>query len=146
MAQQQLFLLVLGIVIVGLATVVGLQAFDAKQKQANSDALLVTAIRIASDAQAWLRKPQSFGGGRPPTGGVPADFSGVTVDLTDLSYPVNASDEYSTVEGLFTIDNSGGEITIEGKSAGSYNNVVCVTVAGPLQTDISTEIKNATDC
>ena len=36
MGQQQLLLLVLGIVIVGLAVVVGIQAFGENQKKANS--------------------------------------------------------------------------------------------------------------
>ena len=56
MGQQQLLLLVLGIVIVGLAVVVGIQAFSENQKKANSDALVNDAIRIASDAQAWKLK------------------------------------------------------------------------------------------
>ena len=62
MGQQQLLLLVLGIVIVGLAVVVGIQAFSENQKKANADALLLTAMRIATDAQAWLQKPEALGG------------------------------------------------------------------------------------
>ena len=50
MGQQQLLLLVLGIVIVGLAVVVGIQAFSENQKKSNADALVNDAIRIASDA------------------------------------------------------------------------------------------------
>ena len=57
MGQQQLLLLVLGIVIVGLAVVVGIQAFGENQKKANTDAVVNDAIRIASDAQAWALKP-----------------------------------------------------------------------------------------
>ena len=63
MGQQQLLLLVLGIVIVGLAVVVGIQAFGENQKKANSDALVNDGVRIASDAQAWILKPAAFGGG-----------------------------------------------------------------------------------
>ena len=51
MGQQQLLLLVLGIVIVGLAVVVGIQAFSENQKKSNADALVNDAIRIASYAQ-----------------------------------------------------------------------------------------------
>ncbi len=68
MGQQQLLLLVLGIVIVGLAVVVGIQAFGENQKKANSDALVNDAVRIASDAQAWKLKPAAFGGGADATG------------------------------------------------------------------------------
>ncbi len=63
MGQQQLLLLVLGIVIVGLAVVVGIQAFGENQKKSNQDAMVNDGIRIASDAQAWALKPAAFGGG-----------------------------------------------------------------------------------
>ena len=63
MGQQQLLLLVLGIVIVGLAVVVGIQAFGENQKKSNQDAMVNDGIRIASDAQAWALKPEAFGGG-----------------------------------------------------------------------------------
>ncbi|HEX9952181.1 MAG TPA: hypothetical protein VGB53_10460, partial [Rubricoccaceae bacterium] len=62
MGQQQLLLLVLGIVVVGLAVVVGIQAFGENQKKANADAITNDVIRIASDAQAWSLKPTAFGG------------------------------------------------------------------------------------
>ena len=51
MGQQQLLLLVLGIVIVGLAVVVGIQAFSENQKQANADQMVNDAIRIAFSSQ-----------------------------------------------------------------------------------------------
>ena len=52
MGQQQLLLLVLGIVIVGLAVVVGIQAFSENQQKANLDAMINDGVRIASDLQA----------------------------------------------------------------------------------------------
>ena len=67
MGQQQLLLLVLGIVIVGLAVVVGIQAFGENQTKANADAMVNDGVRIASDAQAWALKPQAFGGPDPAT-------------------------------------------------------------------------------
>ena len=54
MGQQQLLLLVLGIVIVGLAVVVGIQAFSENQKKANADATVNDAIRIASEIASGL--------------------------------------------------------------------------------------------
>lgn len=150
MGQQQLLLLVLGVIIVGAATVVGLQAFAVNQKKANSDALLVTALRIASDAQRWLQTPQTFGGGMPLSGDRPDDFGGVTVNLTDLGYDVNGSDEYQTVDGNFTLDNGGTSILIEARSVsssggGDDNNLVCVLVDGLGVENITTTI-NPTTC
>ena len=86
MGQQQLLLLVLGIVIVGLAVVVGIQAFAENQKKANADALVMTSMRIASDAQAWLRKPAAFGGAVTSSGSRPADFSGFQLLMSIWMY------------------------------------------------------------
>ena len=62
MGQQQLLLLVLGIVIVGLAVVVGIQAFGENQRKSSADAMINDGVRIASDTQAWSLKPTAFGG------------------------------------------------------------------------------------
>jgi len=62
MGQQQLLLLVLATVIVGLATVAGIQAFDEGQTQAANDALTQRAVSIASDIQGQARKPSQLGG------------------------------------------------------------------------------------
>ena len=147
MGQQQLLLLVLGIVIVGLAVVVGIQAFSENQKKANADALVMTSMRIASDAQAWLRKPAAFGGAVSATGTRPTDFTGLTVDLVDLGYPVNASDQYTDVNGFYTVAVSGANFVITALSASTSgagdNNTVCVRVGGSLTTDITTEINQS---
>ncbi len=79
MGQQQLLLLVLGIVIVGLAVVVGIQAFGENQKKSNQDAITNDVIRIASDAQAWNLKPTAFGGGNGSFANVTLEKLGYTV-------------------------------------------------------------------
>ncbi len=71
MGQQQLLLLVLGIVIVGLAVVAGINAFSENQAKSNKDALINEGMRIATDMQAWKLKPSQFGGG----GGDWTDFT-----------------------------------------------------------------------
>ena len=80
----------------------------------------------------------------PSIGGRPADFTGLTVELVDLGYSVNGSDEYETVDGTFTLDSSGSNAVVEGQSAstsgGGDNNLVCVYVSGPLVGDISSTI------
>jgi type II secretory pathway pseudopilin PulG len=69
MGQQQLLLLVLATVIVGLATVAGIQAFDQGQSQAANDALTQRAVSIASDIQAQANKPSQLGGLPDPNSG-----------------------------------------------------------------------------
>jgi hypothetical protein len=62
MGQQQLLLLVLSTVIVGLATVAGIQAFSENQQQATQDALVQRAINIGNDVLAAHNEPSQFGG------------------------------------------------------------------------------------
>ena len=62
MGQQQLLLLVLSTVIVGLATVAGIQAFSEGQAQASQDALVQRGTGIASDLLGAHDKPSQLGG------------------------------------------------------------------------------------
>jgi hypothetical protein len=63
MGQQQLLLLVLAAVIVGLAVVTGINMFGANAMQANEDAIRNDLISMAGEAQAWYRRPVALGGG-----------------------------------------------------------------------------------
>jgi hypothetical protein len=140
MGQQQLLLLVLGIVIVGLAVVVGIQAFSENQKKANADALVNDAIRIASDAQAWMLKPTAFGGGGNTCGGgtTACDWSGA--DFAQLGYATGTGGGYSNLNGEFTITPAGTSIGIVGLSVPN-GNLVRVTVEGTTPADITTEVE-----
>lgn len=62
MGQQQLLLLVLATVIVGLATVAGIQAFDQNQKRFNKDARRQLAADMLSDLKALDSRPSETGG------------------------------------------------------------------------------------
>jgi hypothetical protein len=62
MGQQQLLLLVLSTVIVGLATVAGIQAFSENQAQASQDALTQRGTALASEIAAVQKKPTQLGG------------------------------------------------------------------------------------
>ena len=144
MGQQQLLLLVLGIVIVGFAVIVGLQAFAVNQKKANIDAIQLTSMRIASEAQAWLRTPTSFGGGMPTLGNRPSDFSGLSLEIQDLGYSIDGSGNYVDLNGVYSGTISGGNFIITATSASTSgagdNNIVCTIVSGPLVDDITTQI------
>lgn len=81
MGQQQLLLLVLGVVLVGIAVVVGIEYFDENRQKAHSDSEYYMIMDFATRAQTWKATPQLLGGG---DNGNPADFSGFTVDLIGL--------------------------------------------------------------
>lgn len=146
MGQQQLLLLVLGIVIVGLAVVVGIQAFTENMKKSNSDALVNDAIRIASDAQAWLLKPQAFGGGAGD-----GDFTNFS--LAQVGYSTDVADngdcaagEYGNLNGCFEVT-PGANLQITGSSLpdSDNDNQVIVTVSGTTPADIETAVSTADD-
>ena len=63
MGQQQLLLIVLGTIIVGVAVVVGINMFTTGAINAERDALLQDVNNIASTAAAYWRKPAALGGG-----------------------------------------------------------------------------------
>ncbi len=63
MGQQQLLLIVLGVIIVGIAVVVGINVFTASSTQANRDAVIADLTNLASMAQQYYRKPAALGGG-----------------------------------------------------------------------------------
>jgi len=63
MGQQQLLLIVLGVIIVGIAVVVGINVFTASSTNANRDAVISDLTTLAAMAQQFYRKPVAMGGG-----------------------------------------------------------------------------------
>ena len=63
MGQQQLLLIVLGVIIVGIAVVVGINVFTASSTNANRDAVVSDLTTLASMAQQYYRKPTAMAGG-----------------------------------------------------------------------------------
>ena len=76
MGQQQLLLLVLGVVLVGLAVIVGIQAFGETQRRFRQDQTVHLMTDIAARAQAWKATPSPLGGG---DAGDSSDFSTFTL-------------------------------------------------------------------
>jgi len=118
MGQQQLLLLVLGMVIVGIAVVAGIQAFSEGKAKADRDAAVSDAMRLISDIQAWKLKPQAFGGG----GGTPDSnfsalgsgrqaFAAIGINTQDDNNPSTA-DKYETLNGCFTLQGAQGKATL----------------------------------
>ena len=140
MGQQQLLLLVVGIVIVGLAVVVGIQAFGENQKKANADALVNDGVRIAADAQVWALKPQAFGGGD-------GDFEGVTFD--HLGYGASGG-VYENLTGRFSLTVAAPlELVIHACGNDAYRggfNEVTVTVTSMGPNGIETVATSAEAC
>lgn len=82
MGQQQLLLLILGIIIVSTAVIYGIQVFDENKQKDDRDSEMLKMLDLASRIQAWKSTPVLMGGGRSDD---PADFSAFTVESIGLT-------------------------------------------------------------
>lgn len=85
MGQQQLLLVILVTIIVGIATVVAINTFGSAADNANIDAVRNDMATVASSAQAYYMKPTMLaGGGRTFTGltfqGMAFPYNGISAD------------------------------------------------------------------
>ena len=90
MGQQQLLLLTLAAILVGIGVLLGINMFQENAAQANLDAVIQRSLSIGSQAQAWYKRPVAMGGGGQ-------SFTGFT--LAELGYAA-AGD--TTEDGIFT--------------------------------------------
>jgi Tfp pilus assembly protein PilE len=130
MGQQQLLLIILGVIVVGIAVAVGITMFSDSAISANRDALTNDLVNLASRAQQYYRRPVALGGGG-------YTFSGLTADATGLSRltnkPSNGNGTYSiTVAGSGT--GTSASLTIKG-IGNELNNGTAVQVQAKVWPD-----------
>ncbi|MEM6785609.1 MAG: hypothetical protein AAF624_17955 [Bacteroidota bacterium] len=82
MGQQQLLLLVLSIVIVGLSVVNGIEAFGENRKKFLQDQTIALMMDMVTKAQAWKMTHTALGGG---DNGDPDDFSALSLSNLGLT-------------------------------------------------------------
>ncbi len=63
MGQQQLLLIVLGVIIVGIAVVVGINLFNANAEESAKDTMISEGTNLGALAQQYYKKPVAMGGG-----------------------------------------------------------------------------------
>jgi len=63
MGQQQLLLIILGVIIVGIAIAVGISQFGAHSTQANKDGVTSGLVNLAANAYQFKIRPTTMGGG-----------------------------------------------------------------------------------
>lgn len=118
MGQQQLLLIILGVIVIGIALAVGITLFTDSAQSTNRDAVLNELVQLAARAQAHYRRPALLGGGQ----GAFDDSNGGTglTDIRQLSTrPQNANGSFAlgAVEAdWMEIDGTGLEIGMNGTS------------------------------
>jgi hypothetical protein len=63
MGQQQLLLIVLGVIIVGIAVVVGINLFTTGAEESTKDTIVSEGTNLGALAQQYFKKPTEMGGG-----------------------------------------------------------------------------------
>lgn len=93
MGQQQLLLIILGVIIVGIAVVVGINMFTAQAKESQRDELLNRINVIAEIAMAYNKKPVALGGGGGSFLGfsAPSNLIGNRIDVGRINVNVRAN-------------------------------------------------------
>lgn len=105
MGTQQLLLIILGMIVVGVAIVIGIGIFGSNNQLANVDAVIQDCMRIAANAQGYYRKPAMLGGGG-------TSFSGITLEKCGWMGATNQNGTYallSITDGSFVISGNGTE-------------------------------------
>lgn len=128
MGQQQLLLLVLSTVIVGLATVAGIQAFSENQQQATQDALIQRAISLGNEVKAAHDTPDQLGG--VTIGGTTQSAVADAIGLSDASsIPADGAGDSA-------------ECSIDGVDTGTTATVNCGSNGpddGTIQIDVTVD-------
>ena len=128
MGQQQLLLIVLGVIIVGIAVVVGINLFTANSSESNRNGVIADLTNLASLAHQHYRKPASLGGG--------------TNTFTGFTIPGQLD---TTGHGTYAVTVAAQSVTLVGTGVEKGNNgtsaVKVTMVVGPT-TITSTTINN----
>jgi hypothetical protein len=105
MGQQQLLLIVLGVILVGVAVVLGIKYFGVGAESGAKDELVAHTVTIAAQAQEYAKRPKPMGGGGNDFTG----FGTTTLKATHMDSTANgwyeatpthsSSDNYCTIKG-----------------------------------------------
>ncbi len=111
MGQQQLLLIILSVIIVGLAIIVGINIFYANAPESNRNSIYSELTNFGSQARKYYLETTSLGGGNQ-------SFSGWTIpdNLTttgSATYAVNVTPQLVTIIGTGTQTGNDGSTKVK---------------------------------
>src|SRR5690554_3090233 len=109
MGQQQLLLVILVTIIVGIATLVAINTFSSANESANVDAVRQDVITFASSAQGYYMKPTMLGGGGNSFNGI--TFKQVAFPAKNEDIAANGLSAFNS-NGLYTISTDDTTLTV----------------------------------
>jgi hypothetical protein len=127
MGQQQLLLIILGVIIVGIAIAVGLSMFTAQSVGANRDAIISDLTNLAANAYQHRIRPTTMGGGGGDysTYVIPPSLASNENGTYTLGTVTATSVQFTGVSSQYTSDSVTGTYGPDGKLVGSF------TFSGP---------------
>ena len=136
MGQQQLLLIILGVIIVGIAVAVGITMFQDNAVDQNRSAVIADLTTLSAKAQQYYAKPVSLGGGGNSFVGLTADATGLGI-LASVAFTNNAN-------GAYTVKTAGTATTVVlhgvGKTALSDGTFPTYDMTVTSQTQVPTKI------
>ena len=107
MGQQQLLLIILGVIIVGIAVAVGITMFQDNAVSSNRDAMTNDLMHLAAKAKHYYKRPTSMGGGSYSFAGL-SGAAGMAL-LVTTSFSNNSNGTYE-----ITVPGDANSITFRG--------------------------------
>lgn len=123
MGQQQLLLIILGVIIVGIAIAVGLTMFTAQSVGSNRDALIADLTNLAADAYQYLVRPTTMGGGGGAYTGYSIPPSLVSNENGSYVVATAAANDitFTATSSQYTTDSVTGTYGRDGKLVGTFS-------------------------
>ncbi|MGA9363240.1 MAG: hypothetical protein WBW16_02615 [Bacteroidota bacterium] len=133
MGQQQLLLIILGVIVVGIAVVVGITMFQDNAISANRDAVTNDLVNLGARAQQFYRRPHALGGGQN---------SFTDMAMKDLVGSVTSGTTWTNPNGSYNLTGADADlatITGEGteKVGGTPVKVTCTVTPDSIQTIVN---------
>ena len=106
MGEQQLLLIILGVIVIAIAVAVGITMFTDSALHANRGSVTNDLVNLAARAQQYYRRPTALDGGGN-------SFVGLTADAAGLSKLTNQA---SNANGTYSITSAGTatDVVIQG--------------------------------
>jgi hypothetical protein len=131
MGQQQLLLIILGVIVVGIAVAVGITMFQDNAVSANRDAVVNDLVNLSARAQQFYRRPSSLGGGQNSFLGLNTNGISKLVNVpTSATSWTNSNGTYNVVSATDSnviVKGTGTEIGNDGTAKVSVTMTVKAT-------------------
>ena len=140
MGTQQILLIVLSVIIVGIAVAVGITMFNTQAQNANRQALVADANNFATQMIAYYKTPTSHGGG--------GRAFEASMDTLEVWLGFTSGGVYSNDNGTYTLTRTNAStITIVGTGTekgndGTNNTKITATLDATSSDPITMAINN----